>query len=278
MEPEACVAYFEGEGDDAQLVVIGRSINIHKHLDMLQEGLDWENMRYEEAFVGGQFGMKLDITSEGMAAAAAVALRRPVRYIPSLVESMQMTSKRHALTSDVSAGRRRRGRITAYRNHMLVDNGAYMSNGEGSAGPHPLHALRLVPHPQCRGSGATGLYQQPLGLGRQGSRAAAGQLRAGKRDGHARPQAGHRPARIPPAQLAGTWGRPSPPARWWRSGRSRASARRSSPTTRGPLREAGGHRTGTRQARRGHRRRLVRHRRRGRPWASWPWSSTPTTA
>ena len=134
MEPEACVAYFEGEGDDAQLVVIGRSINIHKHLDMLQEALGWENMRYEEAFVGGQFGMKLDISSEGLAGAAAVALRRPIRYIPNLVESMQMTSKRHAVSGDMALGADADGRITGYRNHMLVDNGAYMSNGEGLLG------------------------------------------------------------------------------------------------------------------------------------------------
>ncbi len=52
LEPEACLAFFEGEGDDAQLVVVGRSINIHKHLAMLQEATGWENMRYEEAFVG----------------------------------------------------------------------------------------------------------------------------------------------------------------------------------------------------------------------------------
>jgi aldehyde oxidoreductase len=134
MEPEACVAYFEGEGDDAQLVVIGRSINIHKHLQMLQEGVDWENMRYEEAYVGGQFGQKLDISSEGLAAVAAVALRRPIRYIPSLVESMQMTSKRHAVSMDVTLGADSQGLITGYRNHMLVDNGAYMSNGEGLLG------------------------------------------------------------------------------------------------------------------------------------------------
>jgi aldehyde oxidoreductase len=130
MEPEACVAYFEGEGDDAQLVVIGRSINIHKHLEMLQEGVGWENMRYEEAFSGGQFGMKLDISSEGLAAAAAVHFRRPIRYIPDLLESMQMTSKRHAFEMDVKLGADSDGRITAYKNHFVVGNGAYHSNGE----------------------------------------------------------------------------------------------------------------------------------------------------
>ena len=66
------MAYLEGEGDDAQLVVIGRSINIHKHLQNIQDALGWENTRYEEAFTGGQFGIKLEITSEGIVAAAAL--------------------------------------------------------------------------------------------------------------------------------------------------------------------------------------------------------------
>jgi aldehyde oxidoreductase len=130
LEPEPCVAYLEGEGDDAQLVVIGRSINIHKHLQMLQEGTGWENMRYEEAFAGGQFGIKLDITSEGIAAVAALHFRRPVRYIPSLVEAMQMTSKRHAYDMQVKLGADAQGRLTAYKNHFVADNGAYWSNSD----------------------------------------------------------------------------------------------------------------------------------------------------
>ncbi len=130
LEPEACVAYFEGVGEDAQLVVIGRSINIHKHLDMLQEALGWENMRYQEACTGGQFGIKLEITSEGIAAGAALHFKRAVRYIPSLVESMLMTPKRHPFDMQVKLGADSEGRITAYKIEVLVDNGAYNSIGD----------------------------------------------------------------------------------------------------------------------------------------------------
>ncbi len=129
MEPEACVAYMEGEAEDAQLVVIGRSINIHKHLSMLQEGVGWENMRYEEAFSGGQFGIKLEITSEGIAAAAALHFQRPVRYLPSLAESMLMTSKRHAFDTQVKLGADAAGMLTAMAMDFVVDKGAYQSIG-----------------------------------------------------------------------------------------------------------------------------------------------------
>jgi aldehyde oxidoreductase len=125
MEPEACVAYLEGEGEDAQLVVIGRSINIHNHMAMLKESLGWKNVRYEEAFSGGQFGIKATITSEGIAAAAALHFKRPIRYIPSLAESMLLTSKRHPFTMKVKLGADADGKLTAYANEFLVENGAY---------------------------------------------------------------------------------------------------------------------------------------------------------
>jgi aldehyde oxidoreductase len=129
LEPEAALAYFEGDGEDTKLVVIGRGINIHHHVAVLQEAIGWKNIRYEEAFSGGQFGIKLDITAEGIAAAAAVHFKRPVRYICSLTESMQMTTKRHpyeirtCLAADASC------KLTALDMDFTVENGAYTSFG-----------------------------------------------------------------------------------------------------------------------------------------------------
>jgi len=131
LEPEACVAYLEKEdGDLPTLVVIGRSINIHFHMGMLQDALGYENIRYEEAYSGGQFGMKVDVTSEGLAAAAALHFKRPVRYIPSLTESMWLTPKRHAFKMKVRLGADARGKLTAYAIDFTVNNGAYTSNGK----------------------------------------------------------------------------------------------------------------------------------------------------
>jgi aldehyde oxidoreductase len=131
LEPEATIAYWEKDetGGDDQLVIIGRSINIHYHLGMLQSALGWENMRYFEAHSGGQFGIKVDIISEGIAGAAAIHFKRPVRYIPSLAASMLMTSKRHAFDMQVKLAADRQGNLTAYCNDFVVDNGAYHSIG-----------------------------------------------------------------------------------------------------------------------------------------------------
>ncbi len=131
LEPEAVVAYWENEeaGEDAKLVIIGRSINIHYHLGMLQEALGWDNMSYREAYSGGQFGIRIDVISDAIAGAAAIHFKRAVRYIPTLAESMLMTSKRHSFKMDVKLGADAQGNLTAYCNDILVDKGAYYSIG-----------------------------------------------------------------------------------------------------------------------------------------------------
>jgi aldehyde oxidoreductase len=132
LEPEASFAYMEQdeEQDNPKLVVIGRSIHIHYHLMVLQEALGWNNIRYEQAFIGGQFGMKMDITAEGMAAAAALHFRRPARYICSLTESMQITTKRHPFEMKTRLGADDNGKLTAYTIDFVVENGAYTSAGK----------------------------------------------------------------------------------------------------------------------------------------------------
>ncbi len=131
LEPEAAVAYFEEDpdADQPKLVMMSRSINIHYHMKMLQEAVAWENMAYIEPYSGGQFGIRIDVISEGIAAAAAVHFQQAVRYIPSLHDSMLMTSKRHGFTMDVKLAADKDGKLTAYCNDFVADNGAYYSIG-----------------------------------------------------------------------------------------------------------------------------------------------------
>lgn len=129
LEPEATVAYMEGEGEDARLVIVGRSINIHAHMSNLQEALGYENIRYEEAYSGGQFGQKLAITSEAIAAAAALHFQCPIRYIPSLAESFLITTKRHAFNMKVRLAADKNGKLKAFTMDCIVDNGAYQIVG-----------------------------------------------------------------------------------------------------------------------------------------------------
>jgi aldehyde oxidoreductase len=125
LEPEAGVAYLEGKGKDAELVVIGRSLRIHDHAKLLKEALGWENLRYQEAFTGGQFGIKVDLTSEQIAGAAALHFKKAVRYIPGTAESLQMTSKRHPFDMKVRLGADAKGKLTGYEIYATVEKGAF---------------------------------------------------------------------------------------------------------------------------------------------------------
>lgn len=127
LEPEAGVAYLEGEGKDAQLVVVGRSLRIHDHAKVIKEALGYDNVRYQEAFTGGQFGIKVDLTSEHIAGAAALHFKRPARYIPSTTESLQITSKRHPFSMKVRLGADKQGRLTGFEIYAIVEKGAFSS-------------------------------------------------------------------------------------------------------------------------------------------------------
>ncbi|MBN2062007.1 MAG: molybdopterin-dependent oxidoreductase [Deltaproteobacteria bacterium] len=128
LEGETTVAWLEGE-EDPVLVVSGRSIMIHTHMGALQGALGYENMRYEEPFSGGQFGIKASITSEGISGAAALHFKRAVRYIPGLHESMLLSPKRHPFKMKVKLAADKDGNLTAYGNDFIVNNGAYMLLG-----------------------------------------------------------------------------------------------------------------------------------------------------
>ncbi|MDA8124896.1 MAG: molybdopterin-dependent oxidoreductase [Deltaproteobacteria bacterium] len=130
LEPEVSSAYFEGEGENRELVIIGRSINIHFHLNMLKESLGCDKMRYKEAFSGGQFGIKVWIVTEAIAGAAALHFNRAIRYTPTMAESMLATPKRHGYPSiKVKLGTDETGHLTAFYCDFTMDKGAYTVNG-----------------------------------------------------------------------------------------------------------------------------------------------------
>ena len=131
LEPEVSVAYFEGKDENPQLVVAGRSIVIHTHLAQIQEAVGYTNMRYREAFSGGHFGIKMVVTTEAVTAAAALHFKRAVRYVPSMEESMFLTSKRHAYRMQVKLAADAKGHLTAYCNDFTADKGAYTLSARG---------------------------------------------------------------------------------------------------------------------------------------------------
>jgi aldehyde oxidoreductase len=125
LEPETCVSYLDGD----ELVIIGRSIMIHAHAGILKEAVGADKIRYQEPYSGGQFGIKASISSEGIAAAAALHFKRPIRYIPTLAESMLITTKRHPFTMKARLAVDAQGTIIAHSNEFMLNKGAYFHLG-----------------------------------------------------------------------------------------------------------------------------------------------------
>lgn len=140
LEPENTVCYLEGEGEDAELVVIGRSINIHPNAAQIGECVGWKNVRYVEAYSGGQFGQKSAIITEALAAAACIHFRRPIRYLPSLEESIFLSPKRHPYDMEVKMGADQNGKFTGLWMDMYINKGAYFILG-GLTIDRTLHML-----------------------------------------------------------------------------------------------------------------------------------------
>jgi aldehyde oxidoreductase len=136
LEPEACVCYFEGD----TLVVVGRSIMIHAHAGIIKEAVGCDKIRYIEPYSGGQFGIKASISSECLAAAAAMHWKRPIRYIPTLTESFFITSKRHGFDMSAKLAADANGTVTGYYNHFVMNKGAYFLLGPIMPG-RALHML-----------------------------------------------------------------------------------------------------------------------------------------
>jgi aldehyde oxidoreductase len=125
LEPETCVAYLDGD----ELVVIGRSIMIHAHAAQIKAAVGCDKIRYQEPYSGGQFGIKASITTEGIAAAAAMHFKRPIRYIPTIEESMLISPKRHPFSMKAKLAADAKGILTAYSNEFTIDKGAYFLLG-----------------------------------------------------------------------------------------------------------------------------------------------------
>jgi len=154
LEPEVSIAYLEGEGEKAQLVVIGRSIAIHLHMAQIKEAVGWDNMRYKEPYVGGQFGIKASVTTEAVTAAAALHFKRPIRYVPSLKESMLTTSKRHPYRARLKLAADAKGYLTALGYDFTINKGAYANAGTGATLDRSLYMLQGSYHiPNIRAFG-----------------------------------------------------------------------------------------------------------------------------
>jgi len=136
MEPEACIAYPQGDGvevlSQGQGVFEDR-VQIAKILALPQE-----QVRVILVPNGGGFGGKEDLSVQGHAALAAYLLQESVKVRLTRDESIIMHPKRHPIWMEYTIGCNKEGRLTFCKGRFIGDTGAYASVGmkvlERSAG------------------------------------------------------------------------------------------------------------------------------------------------
>ncbi len=136
MEPEAAIAYPQGEG--IEVLSQGQGVFEDRDQIALLLGLPKARVRVRLVPNGGGFGGKEDLSVQGHAAMAAYHLGVPVKVKMNRDESIAFHPKRHPIWMDYEIGCDADGILTFVKVKFVGDTGAYASVGmkvlERSAG------------------------------------------------------------------------------------------------------------------------------------------------
>jgi len=124
LEPETMQAYWDEEG---RMTVHCKSQNIHANKAQIAAGigLPLDKVRIIENPTGGSFGYAMDPSGCALAAAAAMAVDRPVTLTMSYAEHQAFTGKRAPSYINGRLACDEQGRISAIEYDMVLEHGAY---------------------------------------------------------------------------------------------------------------------------------------------------------
>jgi len=124
LETTGCIAKPEGDG---RITVYTNTQALYFSMDntalILQ--VPFNKLHFVGGTVGGAYGGKVDVITEPIAALAAMKTGRPVRYIYTRQEEMQISSTRSAWRIYIKDGVTKDGKIVARQVTTYADSGAY---------------------------------------------------------------------------------------------------------------------------------------------------------
>ncbi|MBI3455529.1 MAG: molybdopterin-dependent oxidoreductase [Candidatus Rokubacteria bacterium] len=155
IEPEAGIAYREGDADGGTITLVVSTQTPYMDRDATARvlGVPPERVRVIQAVTGGGFGGKLDLSIQPYLALAVLKFGRPVKCAFSREESVLATVKRHPYRVRVRLGADAAGRLTAVDAEITGDTGAYASWGPTVITRACVHATGpyVVPYVRARG-------------------------------------------------------------------------------------------------------------------------------
>lgn len=129
LEPRACLFDFAPESGELRAWLSSQAIYSARETLAHFLGLARENIHVYNAEVGGAFGSKSAFVGEELAAAAlAVRLGRPVKWIESRSENLQAQTQGRGQINYIEAAYQEDGRLLALRVRTVADLGAFLAN------------------------------------------------------------------------------------------------------------------------------------------------------
>ena len=127
LEPECALAIPTEDG--VQLYTASQSIFDEQREVSRFLGIEKEKVRVIAAYVGGGFGGKEDMTVQHHAGLAAYIFKKPVQVLLTRQESINISTKRHAMKIEMTTACDENGKLTAMKAKLISDTGAYASLG-----------------------------------------------------------------------------------------------------------------------------------------------------
>ena len=129
LEPRACLFDFDPVSGELRAWLSSQAIYAARNTLATFLGLSPEKIRVFNAEVGGAFGSKSAFVGEEIAAAAlAVRLGRPVKWIESRSENLQAQTQGRGQINYIEAAYQTDGRLLGLKVHSIGDLGAFLAN------------------------------------------------------------------------------------------------------------------------------------------------------
>src|SRR6266516_517446 len=128
MEPRACLFDFDPDSGELSAWLSSQAIYTARETLARSLGIDRSKIRVFNAEVGGAFGTKSAFVGEEIAAAAlAVRLGRPVKWIESRSENLQAQTHGRGQINYIEAAYQADGRLLGLKVHTIADLGAFLA-------------------------------------------------------------------------------------------------------------------------------------------------------
>jgi aerobic carbon-monoxide dehydrogenase large subunit len=129
LEPRACLFDFDPASGELRAWLSSQAIYSARNTLATFLGLSREKIRVFNAEVGGAFGSKSAFVGEEIAAAAlAVRLGRPVKWIEGRSENLQAQTQGRGQINYIEAAYQTDGRLLGLKIHSIGDLGAFLAN------------------------------------------------------------------------------------------------------------------------------------------------------